>query len=183
MLEVKLVFDVVAVFAALFFGWIMYREGRMWLVAAAATAAVLLLLRDLQQIRRLRRLRQVALTGLITQGEVTGSRPSRFSRGHRADGRLPKEGYPIMPGLEVSYRFHDEQNREWTGRLITSRKNAPFYKKGDRHEVFYLEEDPSKNISSLVMRWYWRFGGPAMTDEAPEEDFPLEEDVIVEELL
>jgi hypothetical protein len=125
----------------------------------------------------------VALTGLITRGAVTGSRLTRISRAPRADGTLPTGGQPLVPGLLVEYAFEDEHGRCWTGRFLTSRKDIGLYPPGHGHEVFYLQEDPTANISSLVMRWYWRFGGPAMTDEAPEEDFPLDEDVIVEELL
>ena len=182
-LEVKLLVDVVVISLALFLAWALFRRDESVLAITAIAAAMLLALRDLQHVRRLRRLRYLGLTGLIAPGHVLGSRLTRFSRAYRADAGLRREGYPFVPGLEVTFSFQDEQDREWTGRLITSRKNASFYEMGERHEVFYLAEDPTMNISSLVMRWYWRIGGQAVTDEAPEEDFPLEDDIIVEELL
>lgn len=182
-LEVKFLVDVVVMFLALFLAWNLFGRDEPGLAITAIAVAVLLLLRDLQHIWRLRRLRHLGLTGLIAGGHVLGSRLTRFSRAHRADAGLRREGRPFVPGLEVTFRFEDEQGHEWTGSLITSRKNAAFYEMGERHEVFYLGEDPTTNISSLVLRWYWRIGGQAITDEAPEEDFPLEDDVIVKELL
>lgn len=182
-LEMKLLVDVVILFLGLFLAWTLFQRDHPELAATAIGLAGLLLLRDLQHLRRLRRLRHLALTGSIAHGHVLGSKLTRLSRAGRADFGLRREGYPFVSALEVTFRFHDEQGREWTGALVTSRKNAAFYEMGERHEVFYLEEDPAANISSLVLRWYWRIGGPGMTDEAPEEDFPLDQDIVVEELL
>ena len=42
--------------------------------------------------------------------------------------------------------------------------------------------EPVKD-APIARHGYWRIGGQAITDEAPEEDFPLEDDVIVKELL
>ncbi|MAG58562.1 MAG: hypothetical protein CMJ83_19920 [Planctomycetes bacterium] len=182
LMETMLVLHVAVVFLAGFLSWLLIRKGSYELAATLAGGAGILLVIDLVRLRQLRRLRHLALHGLITQGHITGSRLCRLPRAPRADGALPRGGLPFVAGLEVGYGFEDEDGRTHEGRFLTSRNDGEYYEIGRRHEVFFLRESPETNASSLVIRWYYRLGGPAMTDEAPPEDFPLDQDVLFEEI-
>ena len=181
--EALLVAVISVLFLAVFATWMMWRRDHHLLAAAAALGVILLVVRQLVLLVRFKRLKRLALSGLITRAHVTSSRRHRFSRALRADRALPWSGLPFVAGLEVSYAFIDEVDQEWTGSFLTATADESYYLPGTLHEIFYLPDGPELNTSSLAMRWYWRLGGPAMVDEAPEEDFPLDEDVIIEELM
>ncbi len=181
--EITLVGHVVLIFAALFGSWIMLQNSNVVGATAATGAAMTLVVRDVLRLRQIRKLRRLALHGMITQSRVTSARLTRFCCALRADGAVPGHGVPLMQGLVVEYEFEDTAGRDHRGTFLASAKDLQFYIAGRTHEIFYLESDPANNASSLVMRWYWRFGGPAMTDEAPEEDFPLDQDTVIEEQL
>lgn len=181
--EALLVVLIIVVFLALFVAWMTWKQGHLLFAALVAGGVIVLILRQLVLIANFRRLKRLGLTGIIARAHITEVRRRRLSGALRADGTLPRGGLPFFRGLEVRYEFIDDIDRRATGRFLTTVADAPYYSVGDLHEVFYLPDDPSQNVSSLVLRWYWRLGGPAMVDEAPEEDFPLDEDVIVEELM
>ena len=180
--EVVLVLKVIIVFAALFVAWILLQRSHPGAAAAAAGGGLLLVLQEVLRLRSMKSLRRLALEGMITQARVTSSRLTRFSIALRANRAMPSRGLPLCVALVVEYAFEDGAGRDRKGTFLTSHKDLQFYVSGRTHEVFYLEDVPETNVSSLVMRWYWKFGGPAMTDEAPEEDFPLDQDVIIEDL-
>ena len=67
--------------------------------------------------------------------------------------------------------FSDDDQRRYRGRFVTARRDRPLYPKGRAVEIFYLDGDPATNVSSLVLRWYWRLGGATLSDEASDNDF------------
>jgi len=172
---------VVLVFAALFGAWILIKNANALGAVVAIAAATALVIRDLLKLRQIRKLRRLALHGMITQARVASARLTRFCGALKADGAIPGHGIPLKQSLVVEYAFEDTAGNDHQGTFLASAKDLQFYIAGRAHEIFYLESDPKNNTSSLVMRWYWRFGGPAMTDEAPEEDFPMDQDTVIEE--
>jgi hypothetical protein len=173
---------VVIGFLAAFGGWLALERDRAWLAALLAAAVGTLIILDVARVRALRRLRQVALEGVITEGRVVARRYCRVSPAPRADGAFPGTGLPLSRRLEVIYEFEDDRAMPYRGRFCATPREAPFYAPGSRLEIFYLADQPAANVTSLVLRWYYRLGGPAMTDEAPIDDWSLDGDVIVEDM-
>jgi len=182
LMEIMLLVHVAIGFLALFVAWICISSGDHMTAGLLGMGTAALLIFDLSRLSKLRVIRNLTIHGLIVQGEIVSAVPSRFTRAHRADGALPRGSLLLRPGLEVTYAFEDERGRTLTGRFLVSTEDIPHYQVGQRHEIYFIEDRPEINASSLVIRWYWRLGGPAMTDEAPPEDFPMDEDAVYEEI-
>jgi hypothetical protein len=172
LLELAFLLHVVVVMLAAFAAIVLWKDedARIWATLLVGAALALLAL-DVTRFRQLRKLRNLAQAGSIAMGEVTGSRLHRWSRLPRADRALPKTTVPLAASLEVTYAFAAIDGRVHAGSFATRSSDGAVFTPGSRIEIFYDGDEPDLNVSSLVLRWYYRLGGATVPDEAPDTDF------------
>jgi hypothetical protein len=157
--------------------WIAVGHAQYGLVGACAFLMGLVILRDVKRFKQLRRLRELAALGSLTEARVTHTRMVANPPTERADSVFLGSLVPLRSLLLICYTFTDEQGTGHRGSFTARRGDRAYYPTGRILEIFYFPDQPTIHACSLVLRWYFRFRGPAATDESPPVGFPDQEDI------
>lgn len=166
-LEVTLLLHVALAFVAGLGAGALAQRGQNWAAILLAVFAACILIVDARRFAALKWLRRLAADGAITSARVVATTGRRLSRARRADRALPVAGLPFVVDLEVHYEFTTPDGAVQHGRFLEPRTDASVWVPGTPVEVFYLVDEPERNLPSLVLRWYFRLGGSDKSDEAP----------------